>query len=162
MKYHVRRTDRQITEPAALERILSQGKYATVALCRHGEPYLVTMNYGYSSRQGALYFHCAKEGQKTDFIRENPDACATVVEDRGYIQNECEHHYASVVIRGRVEIVEGHEQKQKGLEVLIDHLEQQPEVMKAKLRLPERQRRLDESVDIWKLTIAEMTGKEHS
>jgi nitroimidazol reductase NimA-like FMN-containing flavoprotein (pyridoxamine 5'-phosphate oxidase superfamily) len=162
MKYHVRRTDRQITEQAALERILSQGKYATLAFCRQGEPYLATLNYGYDSREGALYFHCAKEGLKTKFLRENPHVCATVVQDNGYVQNECEHHYASVVLRGQIEIVDGHAEKQKGLEVLIEHLEQQPETMKAKLRLPERQRRLDEDVDIWRLKIVEMTGKEHA
>ena len=71
------------------------------------------------------------------------------------------HQYASVVIRGRIEIISDHDEKQKGLEVLIEHLEEQPAIMKAKLRLPERQQRMD-VMHIWKLTIDGITGKKGS
>ena len=55
-------------------------------------PYVVTMNYGYDRGGRALYFHCAKEGLKTDFVRENPNVCATVIEDLGY-----QHGSASII-----------------------------------------------------------------
>ena len=74
MKYHMRKATREIKDAAAIEDILARGKFATLALCRKDEPYVVTMNYGYDRGGRALYFHCAKEGLKTDFVRENPNA----------------------------------------------------------------------------------------
>ena len=113
MNYHLRRTDRQIKDAATLESILLQGKYATLALCRGGEPYVVTLSYGYDRNAGALYFHCAGVGLKTDFVRENPNACATVIRDDGYVHDECAHKYASVVIRGQIEIITDPSEKRK-------------------------------------------------
>jgi uncharacterized protein len=68
MEYHVRRTDRQIEDEATLEGILLQGKYATLALCRGGEPYVVTLSYGYDRDTKALYFHCARDGWRSGRI----------------------------------------------------------------------------------------------
>ncbi len=56
MNYHVRRTDRQIEDEATLEGILLQGKCATLALCRGGGPYVVTLSYGCDRSARALYF----------------------------------------------------------------------------------------------------------
>ncbi|MCU0612545.1 MAG: pyridoxamine 5'-phosphate oxidase family protein, partial [Candidatus Eisenbacteria bacterium] len=83
--YQVRRKEREIQEPDELRRIVREGRFATLALCREGEPYLVTLSHGYDQIRHCLYFHASPEGQKLDFIRVNPRACATVVEDHGYV-----------------------------------------------------------------------------
>ena len=157
MKYHMRRSDRQIKDRSVLESILQRGKYATIALCRRDEPYIVTLNYGYDNSSGTLYFHCAKEGLKSEFVRENPNVCATIIEDRGYIQKECAHEYRSVVIRGRVELVDDYDEKMKGLAILIGHLEDNPETVTA--GISRKQNRVD-VMNIWKLRIEEITAKE--
>jgi hypothetical protein len=41
MPFHVRRKDREITDPTELRSVLKATKYVTVALCMHDEPYLV-------------------------------------------------------------------------------------------------------------------------
>jgi len=162
MKYHMRsKAEREITEEAVLDEILTRGKYAVLALCRKDEPYLVTLSYGYDRIGKALYFHCAKDGLKTDFVRENPHVCATVVEDHGYIQGECKQVYRSVVLRGRIVIADADE-KRKGLDVLLDHLEERPEVRRATLASAARQARINNDMDIWRLDIDEMTGKAGS
>ena len=159
MKYHMRnRPEREIKDQAVLDEILAGGKFAALAMCRNGEPYIVTLSYGYDPSGRALYFHCAKDGLKTVFVRENPSVCATVVEDHGYVPGECKHVYRSVVVRGRITIADG-DDKQKGVNVLLDHLEKQPEIMRAKLESPARQARIETAMDVWRLDIEEISGK---
>ena len=134
--YHVRRKEKEITDAGEMREILASCRLAAVALCRNGEPYIVTMNYGWDAENEALYFHCAHEGQKIDFINANDRVCATVVEDHGYRHGECEHAYRSVVIRGTIGIVEELEEKKHGLKVLLEHQEKEPEPI-SKRTLPD-------------------------
>ena len=156
MKYHMRRGERSLNEWSVYEEILLAGKYATIALAWNNEPYVVTLSYGYDRIERSLYFHCAKHGLKTELIRCNPNACLTIVEDKGYIQNECAHSYRSLVIRGKIQVITDDSRKQKGVDVLINHLERSPEVMK--MKLPQKKATFD-SMNIWKLTVDEISGK---
>ncbi|MDP2401026.1 MAG: pyridoxamine 5'-phosphate oxidase family protein [Actinomycetota bacterium] len=122
----MRRTDRQITDEATIDRILRAGRYATVALARGDEPYVVTLSYGYDAPSRTLYFHVAHEGRKLDFIAANPKACATVVLDGGYVNGECEHPFQSVVMCGTMRMLEGAEEKIRAIHSLVDHLEENP------------------------------------
>jgi len=156
-RYHLRRKEREIADPAVLRDLVSTGRYAAVALCRADEPYVVTMNYGFDAGRGALYFHCALEGLKLEFIRANPRACATIVHDLGYRHSECDHGYRSVVLRGPIAVVEDDAERVHGLGVLIDHQETEPG--------PVRERtipggRIARPVGLLRLDIEEMTGKE--
>ena len=81
--YHMHKTEAAITDEAEIQAILAGGKFATLAFARQGEPYLVTMNYGYDPEQRALYFHSAPQGLKIEFARENPQVCGTVIVDEG-------------------------------------------------------------------------------
>jgi hypothetical protein len=152
----MRRREREITAPSEIEEILRGGKYAVLALCRNNEPYIVTLSYGYERATRSLYFHCAENGLKTDFVRENPCVCATVIQDQGYKQNECKQAYRSVVLRGRIVLVTKESEKRKAVNVLLDHLEENPEAMRAKVqRLPGK----FTAMQIWRLRIEEITGK---
>lgn len=156
-RYHLRRKEREIEDPAVLHDLITRGRYASVALCRADEPYVVTMNYGFDSGRGALYFHCAPEGLKLEFIRANPRACATIVHDLGYRHGECDHSYRSVVLSGTIAVVEDEGERAHGLGVLIDHQEAEPG--------PVRERTMpggaiSRPVGLLRLDIGEMTGKE--
>jgi len=157
MKYHMRRSEREITDWAVMEDILNKGKYATIGLCRRNEPYIVTLSYGYESTARSLYFHCAKHGLKSEFLAENPVVAATVIQDLGYIQSKCKQRYRSVVIRGEIEILTIEAEKQKGIDILLNHLEENPDIVRAAAcHTPEQFR----DVQIWRLKIGEITGKE--
>jgi nitroimidazol reductase NimA-like FMN-containing flavoprotein (pyridoxamine 5'-phosphate oxidase superfamily) len=127
----MRRSERAIVEQDELAAILRQGRYITLALCRADEPYVVTMSYGYDAEEEALYFHCAHEGLKLDFLRHNPQVCGTVIEDQGYIQGECAHAYRSVVLRGEMRLVNLLEERVHAMEVLLRHLEDEPQTVRA-------------------------------
>lgn len=122
-RYHVRRSDRELTDSAEIDAILTGGKYVTIAFARNSEPYLVTMSYGFDPDRRALYFHAATEGLKYEFMRENPSVCATVVLDGGYVRGQCEHNYTSAVLRGRLARVTDPVELRYGMRVLLDHLE---------------------------------------
>jgi nitroimidazol reductase NimA-like FMN-containing flavoprotein (pyridoxamine 5'-phosphate oxidase superfamily) len=155
-KYHMRRADREIVDRDELDSVLASQRYIVVALCRGGEPYVVTLSYGYSRQDNALYFHCAPEGLKLEFLRANPVVCATVVEDLGYKEGECAHAYRSVVVRGRMEVVDGREAKAHGLRVLLLHQEKDPEGTGRRL-LPDEA--AYDRVTVLRLAIEEITGK---
>jgi len=157
-RYHMHKQEAELTDPAAIEAVLRAGRFATLALCRDGEPYVVTMNYGFEpAHAGAtLYFHCANAGLKLDIIRANPRACGTVVEDRGYQMGKCSHSYRSVVFWGDVAVVEDTEAKRHALEVMIGHLEDDPDGVRRRVLADPR--RLA-GVTILRLTITGLTGK---
>jgi len=131
-KYHMRLEEREITDRDQIAEVLRNGKYAVIAMCRDNEPYVVTMNYGYGEAESALYLHCAHEGLKIDFITQNPIVCGTVIEDRGYIQGECAHAYRTVVFWGEVHRIQELDEKKHALQVMLDHLEDDPDEVKRK------------------------------
>lgn len=133
--YHLRRTDRELTDPAQIEAVLRRGRYATIAVCHLGEPYLFTLSYGLDATRRALYFHVAAEGRKLDAIAADPRVCATVVLDGGYEQGACKHHYESVVLTGSMRVVDDADEARRGMRVLLGHLEGEPQPLWERHRL---------------------------
>lgn len=140
MTYHVRREDRAITDLSRIHELLREGRYATFALCDGGEPYAVTLSYGFDAPARCLYFHVAHEGMKLDFIALNPQACGTVVLTDDYSDGECAHVYRSVVMRGTMRVVNDADEKTHALRTLVEHLESDPESYWASRRLDEPDR----------------------
>lgn len=154
----MRRNDREIKDPAEIRQVLKQGTFATIALCRENEPYLVTLSYGFDPGRNALYFHCAPKGLKLDFLAQNPQACATVIEDHGYVQTECDHHYRSVVLWGVLSPAQDLAEKRHAVEVMQNHLETDPQIVRTKTPVTDASLA---RVVILRLTIGESSGKQN-
>lgn len=155
--YHLRRSERAITDPDALRDILASQKMMTMALCREGEPYLVTLNYGYDRASDRLYFHCASEGKKMDYLNANPKVWGQVLEDRGYVVGTCNHAFRSVHFRGSVNWIEDAEEKRQILRMMIEHLEPDPEpVIQQQVKAASVER-----VQIGCIEIHGMSGKQN-
>jgi nitroimidazol reductase NimA-like FMN-containing flavoprotein (pyridoxamine 5'-phosphate oxidase superfamily) len=159
-EYHVRRKDRELTDPADLESVLRRGRYATIAMCQDGGPYAVTLSYGYDAEQRALFFHLARQGRKVDALASDPRVCATVVIDGGYEQGACRHHYESVVIHGTMRVLEDAGERREGMRVLLGHLEDDPAAVweREDLGGDTVYRRMS----VARLDIGELTGKAGS
>lgn len=156
-KYHMRRQDREITDQNEIREIITQGKFAVIALCFENEPYIVTLSYGYDQEKNVLYFHASSIGLKLEFIRKNPKVCVTIIDDQGYIMDECEHAYRTIVINGEIHIVEQLEEKKHGLNVMLNHLENKPEMMKEKVIKSDEAYK---NVAVLKLDILSISGKK--
>lgn len=157
MGYHLRRKDRQINDQVEITELLQKGKYAVIAMCRDNVPYVVTLSYGVDLSTNTLYFHCAMEGQKIDFIKANPEVCATIISDHGYLPGECAHKFASIIIKGRMRALETLEEKKLGMRTLLCHLEETPEKFEQKQL---KEDNVYQNICILKLEIEEMTGKK--
>jgi uncharacterized protein len=123
MTHELRRSDLEITDSAHIDRILASAKYATVALADGDAPYLVTLSCGYDPAERRLCFHVAPKGRKLDIIAKNPRGGATVVADLGYKVGECAHPYESVVMTGRLRLLEDPEEVRAAMRTLIGQLE---------------------------------------
>lgn len=155
-KYHMRRKDREIKSKAEIMNLLSQGKFIVLALCKNNEPYIVTLSYGFDKDKMAIYLHCAAEGLKLDFIRENPKVCASVIFDNGYILNECGHKYSTIVIRGQITIVKELEEKKNGIRIIMEQLEDNPKPIIDKNLTNDN---VYNKITVLRLDIEECTGK---
>jgi nitroimidazol reductase NimA-like FMN-containing flavoprotein (pyridoxamine 5'-phosphate oxidase superfamily) len=155
MAHQMRRTDREITEAAEIDRLLSQARYATIALADGDEPYIVTLSCGYDAANGRLCFHVATAGRKLDVIARNPKACATVVADLGYKSGECAHPFESVVMTGTMRLLEDPQDIRAGMRVLIGQLEsvEDAEAVFARNKLDS-----DEGLKRFRLLVFEIEG----
>ncbi|MCF6148084.1 MAG: flavin-nucleotide-binding protein [Candidatus Kuenenia sp.] len=155
-KYHLYKKEREIKEHDELLDIIGKGKYITIAMCRNNEPYIVTLSYGFDKTKNAFYLHSALKGLKCEFLSENTTVCATIIDDRGYIMDECAHAYRSLVIWGKMRFVEDRDEKVHGMNILLTHLEDNPDRIK---RGALSDTVLYNSFGIFRIDIDEIKGK---
>ena len=127
MQYHIRRKDKEITNPKQLKKILKEASFVSLAMVKDGEPYLVSLSQGYDEDNNCIYFHSASQGKKLDFMHANPAVWGQAVIDQGYHVGECSHLYASVMFKGKVEFIDDLETKRNVFRIMVNQLEPNPE-----------------------------------
>lgn len=148
----MRRKDKEITEPGAMEEILKKAEVGRIAFCDGDEPYLVPVNFGYAD--GKIYVHSAKEGRKIGLVRGNPRVCFEAETDvepiRGETPCNWSMRYRSVICTGRARLIEDEGEKVKGLEVILARY------MPGPFDLPES---ATQRIVVIEIEITSMTGK---
>lgn len=71
-----------------------------------GYPYGTTIDHYYNDEDGKLYFHCGRVGHRLDALRRNDKACFTCTDGGTPIDGGWALRFRSVVVFGRVEIVD--------------------------------------------------------
>ena len=155
MTFHLRRKDKEIADESLLKKILRTAKYVTIALSMRNQPYLVSLSHGYDEKRNCLYFHCAREGKKLQYLSSNDTVWGQALLDYGYSEGKCTHLYASVHFSGRVTILENLEEKREALACMIRQIDKNPEALIADLR-PERLR----NTVVGRIDVAYMSGKK--
>jgi uncharacterized protein len=155
MSFHVRRKDREVTDPQVLKSVLKSTKYITIAMCRDAEPYLVSLSHGYDEAANCLYFHCASEGKKLVYLKANCKVWGQAMLDYG-VTDECDYDYTSVQFQGKVTLLQGLGEKRHAMEVLVRQLSANPEEKLAKIK-PEKL----EATVMGRIDIECLTGKMH-
>lgn len=122
----MRRNDREITDNDVIDEIIGECKMCRVALSDDKAPYIVPMNFGFAYENGkrVLYFHGAKEGRKASLIKKNGYAAFEMDTRHALREAEgeacgCTYYYACVMGEGRIEYLEGRDEKIKGLDTLM-------------------------------------------
>ena len=120
----MRRTEREVTDITEIESIIYGSDVCRIALADDNNPYIVTMNFGYSGGiTKKLFFHCSREGKKLDMIRRNNYVCFEMDSAHKLTQGEaaCDFSmsYKSVVGWGHIHILDSDKEKREGLDIIM-------------------------------------------
>lgn len=108
----------------AITELLNKAQAGRIAIVSpDGTPYVVPVNFAFEGDR--IYFHCAMEGLKLDYIRANPKAgfeADELIEVYSTPEKPCScgSYYRSVIARGRAAIVTDREKKLHALWLLVD------------------------------------------
>jgi nitroimidazol reductase NimA-like FMN-containing flavoprotein (pyridoxamine 5'-phosphate oxidase superfamily) len=153
----MRRKDREITDPTLLKKILKKASYITIAMSMDDQPYLVSLSHGYDENRNCLYFHCANEGKKLQYLKSNSKVWGQAVLDQGYIEGKCSYRYASVHFSGKITFTDNLEEKRTAIETMIRQQDKDPEKLITELNMT----RLEKTTSIGRIDIDQMIGKKH-
>lgn len=118
-----------------------------------GYPYGMPMDHWYSEEDGCLYFHSGKAGHKIDAIR-GCDKASFCVYDQGCKEpDDWALHIKSVIVFGRIQIVEDHETAIQLTRRLSDKYTSDMAYIEAEIA------KYGDGVLVFKLVPEHMTGK---
>ena len=151
----IRRRDRQLTEAETME-IIQRGEYGVLCtVTPEGLPYGVPISYALDEGANIIYFHgTIQEGQKTDNLAHQPQACLTIVLQTELMPEKFATKYWSANAFGLVSNVSDEADKRHGLKCIMkkyahDYMEQ-------------GEKYIDSTIGrarVMKMTIQSVTGK---
>ena len=119
------RREREVTDTTEIKGILDRSQIVHIGMVDEEGVYVVPMNYGYTLEDGVLtlYLHGARRGRKIEAMRENPDVFFEMECDLEPFESDvpCKYGiaYASVMGRGKAEIIEDMDEKRRGLSLFM-------------------------------------------
>lgn len=122
----MRRKDREVTDRAELEAILSEAQVCRIAFATEGAPYIVALNFGFDwTDELCLYFHGASKGRKLDLMAEGGlvgfqlEGRSELV--RGPAACDWGMRYSSIVGSGDLEELREPAERRRGLDLIMAH-----------------------------------------
>ena len=73
-------------------------------------PYGMPLNHWYDEKSGLLFFHSGNIGHKVDAIKKHPKVSYCVIDEGSPIENDWALRFKSVIVFGKIQIVEDHEE----------------------------------------------------
>lgn len=120
MVWGMRRCEKEMDVTTA-KGFLERAVVGRVAMSKADDPYVVPVHFVYF--QEKIFFHCAKEGRKIEYLATNNRVCFEVDEFLGVRRGDtpCASTaiYRSVIVFGRAEFVEAVDEKTEALRRLI-------------------------------------------
>ncbi len=117
MMFRDMRRKKQLLSPEETAAVLRRGTSGVLALSGDdGYPYAVPISYVYDGEK--IYFHCAKSGHKLDAIRRSDKASFCVIDQDQIVPEEYTTYFRSVVVFGRIHILEDDAGKRVAIEKL--------------------------------------------
>lgn len=108
----------------AIKAMLREANFGFLATSVMDQPYLRPNLFWYDEDTGRIYFHSAREGRTFENLHANPNACFSVARMGALLPAEkalnFSNEYASVIVFGAVHILEDNEEKEHGLQGLLD------------------------------------------
>lgn len=115
----VSRNSKQILSAERCEAILNKATSGVLNLLGDDDyPYGVPISYAY--KDGRLYFHGMPRGHKMDAMTKHEKASFTIIETDRVVAEEYTSYFRSVIVFGKMRILEKPEEKVEGLMNLVD------------------------------------------
>lgn len=105
----MRRFKQQIPEAEARQIVAEATNGVLSLIDTDGRPYGVPMSFVCDGER-TIYFHCAREGRKIDCIRHCNRASFCIVALDDVQPKEFTTYYRSVIVEGRIEVVENRDE----------------------------------------------------
>lgn len=149
----MRRKDKERDAAFAFD-VLNTCDFATISMVTKGcEPYAVPISPALLN--GAIYFHCAMEGTKTDVLRANPKVCVSAARDVVPFAPRFTTEYASAIAFGFAIEVTGEAEKIAALRAICERY--------APSNMADFDGAIERSLKrtaIWRIDIESITGKQ--
>jgi len=154
----MRRPEREIKDQETIKALLDQshvGRVATVN--RRGYPVIKPVNYLY--RDGKIYIHSSRKGEKISDIRRGSPVCFEVDQPIAYVPArgpacKASFYYRSLLIKGEAVLVNSRKKKTEILEKLMEKY--QPEGGYGEIA-----EEILQKTAIIEISVKELTGKEN-
>ena len=123
----MRRKDREVTDIARVEQVISDCHCCRLGFNDDGEVYILPLNFGWEKPDGAyrFYFHGAKEGRKISLIEKSPRVGFEM--DTGFrlrtgeLAGDCTAGFLSIIGTGTVSFVDDPQEIRAGLLSIMRH-----------------------------------------
>lgn len=150
----MRRKDRETTREEAWH-IFDQSSYSVVSMIAGGKPYATALSVARIAE--TLYFHCARDGEKVQALRENPQICLHAVAHMSNYAETFTVHYASCTIKGIAEEVQEEKEKHDALLAICNAFALE------NMGMAEQEiSKTGKASSVWKITVSEITGKHNA
>ncbi len=151
----MRRKEKERDAVFALD-VISRCDYAVLAMTgADGLPYAVPLCV--AAEDSRVYFHCAREGQKTLALMANPNVCLTAVCGAEAVPGSYSMTFQSAVAFGTAALVEEPDEMRRALWLISQ------KYMPGDLDMfDSRYERGLAAMAVWRIDITGMTGKESS
>ena len=104
------RKNKQLSNEACVSLLKTEMRGVLSLIGDGGYPYGLPIDYWYNEEDGCLYFHSGPTGHKVDAIKSCSKASFCIY-DRGFrAEGDWALNIQSVIVFGRIEIVEDHDQ----------------------------------------------------
>ncbi len=100
------RKNKALSQQECLQMLKTETRGVLSVQGEDGYPYGMPMNHWYNEQDGKLYFHCGKVGHRLDVLKQC-DKVSFCTYDKGYRNvGEWAWNVKSVIVFGRMEIIE--------------------------------------------------------
>lgn len=114
----IRRQNRLMDESRAME-LLEDGEYGVLSMVGAQGGYGVPISYAWDG-DNSIYFHCAPQGEKLEYIKRNPNVSFTIVGHTQILPQQFTTEYESVIVRGVIQEIASNDLRMAALELILD------------------------------------------
>jgi nitroimidazol reductase NimA-like FMN-containing flavoprotein (pyridoxamine 5'-phosphate oxidase superfamily) len=129
------RKNKQLSNESCIELLKTETRGVLSVLGDDDYPYGMPMNFWYNEEDGNIYFHCGNIGHRLEALQKH-NKVSFCVFDQGYKEeNEWAYKVKSVIIFGKIEIIDDMEQITDIVTKLSYRFVQDDEYIKEEIRL---------------------------